>query len=229
MAHPLWMATTWLAPAIVALAVIRLRRPTITAAALVFVCGLLPVLGLTPFFFQYFSTVADRYLYLPMLGVAMAVAYVVSGPTRGVAVICTIGVMTLASISIVQLGYWRDTITLCRHAISVNPHTATPASILGGELENRGDLAGAATEYQRAIDNNPWLGRSDETNDTLRKLRDIDSSIPPELPHADPGLLRNGLGTVDLQPTPALRYSEEPDHRATNPGLRSTSDPASGL
>ena len=38
------------------------------------VVGLLPVLGLVPFTYQQFSTVADRYAYLPMLGVGLVAA-----------------------------------------------------------------------------------------------------------------------------------------------------------
>lgn len=62
----------WIFPVIVALIVWRLHKPVLTAGAMIFFLGLLPVLGLAPFAYQYFSTVADRYVYLSMLGVAMA-------------------------------------------------------------------------------------------------------------------------------------------------------------
>jgi molybdate transport system substrate-binding protein len=42
-------------------------------------------------------------------------------------------------------------------------------------------------------------------------------------------LVRNRLRTESLNPTPALRYSEEPDSIAGDPRLRSTSDTASGI
>ena len=44
------------------------------AAAGIFVGGLLPTLGFIPFLYQDYSTVADRYMYLPMLGVSLALA-----------------------------------------------------------------------------------------------------------------------------------------------------------
>ena len=52
-----------------------LRRKCRGAAlgALIALAALLPVLGLVPFTFQEWSTVADRYMYLAMLGAALAV------------------------------------------------------------------------------------------------------------------------------------------------------------
>jgi len=49
-------------------------RRRIAAAAVLFVGALLPVLGFVPFSYQWASTVADHYLYLPMAGVALALA-----------------------------------------------------------------------------------------------------------------------------------------------------------
>ena len=53
----------------------RTRVPWLVAAAGVFVAGLLPNLGLVPFAFQAFSTVADRYMYIALLGPAFALAW----------------------------------------------------------------------------------------------------------------------------------------------------------
>jgi hypothetical protein len=218
LSHPIWMATTWLVPVLVVVIVVRLRSRRIAAAGLVFLCGLLPVLGLTPFFFQYFSTVADRYLYVPMLGVTMALAWGISRrPTRFVGVVVGVGIAALMGTSVLQAGSWQDTVTLCRHAIDINPHTATPANLLGAALEARSDWPGAAREYQRAIDNNPWLieayvnlvrvdvklGRPGEAADSLQRLVDVDASIPPELPHADVAGLRQTV--VKLQQMPATQ------------------------
>ncbi len=49
-------------------------RPVLAGSAW-FVIALLPVLGLTPFAYQALSTVADRYIYLPIFGVALVVAW----------------------------------------------------------------------------------------------------------------------------------------------------------
>ena len=67
---------TWLTPAMRGrtACVYRKRFPFLLPALAVFVVGVFPVLGLTPFAFQRFSDVADRYVYLAMLGPALAVA-----------------------------------------------------------------------------------------------------------------------------------------------------------
>jgi hypothetical protein len=76
MAHG-WFYVVWIVPVVVGVVVWRGRRrwPVLRAGALVFVIGLAPVLGFSRFLFQTFSTVADHYLYLSMLGVAMGVGW----------------------------------------------------------------------------------------------------------------------------------------------------------
>ena len=75
-----WAYVTALVPLAMAIVLWRKRRawPIVCAGAVVFVQGMLPVSGLVRFDFQIYSTVADHYLYLPMLGVAMIVAAVLA-------------------------------------------------------------------------------------------------------------------------------------------------------
>jgi tetratricopeptide (TPR) repeat protein len=49
-------------------------RPFLVAGCLFSLAFLLPVLGLSPFAYQEYSTVADRYMYLPMFGPALILA-----------------------------------------------------------------------------------------------------------------------------------------------------------
>jgi hypothetical protein len=50
----------------------RSRYPVLAAAFGIITAALLPTLGLTPFVFQIYSTVADRYQYLAVFGLAFA-------------------------------------------------------------------------------------------------------------------------------------------------------------
>ncbi len=79
-----WMNHLWIVDAFIVLLVAlllwpmrRRHRQPIIAAALT-VAGLLPVLGLIPFSQQRYSTVADRYFYLAMLGPAILFAWVIT-------------------------------------------------------------------------------------------------------------------------------------------------------
>jgi hypothetical protein len=69
-----WVWFTWIVPTSLAIAVWvkRRRYPELLAAMVIFVAGVAPVLGLITFLFQYYSTTADHYLYLSMLGVGLA-------------------------------------------------------------------------------------------------------------------------------------------------------------
>src|SRR5206468_1327381 len=72
-----WFYFAWLVPAVVAVLVwlARRRAPWLAAAAFAFVLAILPVSGLATSLFQFTSTVADHYLYLAMIGPAMAFAF----------------------------------------------------------------------------------------------------------------------------------------------------------
>src|SRR5205814_471550 len=65
---------TWAATAVLLAVPWHFRRSArwALASVLLFVVALLPTLGLVPFDYQRYSTVADRYLYLAMLGPAVA-------------------------------------------------------------------------------------------------------------------------------------------------------------
>ncbi|HEX4510477.1 MAG TPA: hypothetical protein VH328_10370, partial [Burkholderiaceae bacterium] len=78
MAHG-WSYLVWLLPgSLLAVAFVnRQRRPLTWLGLLMFVCFLLPTSGLMPFSFQAYSTVADRYAYLALLGVGLVVADVI--------------------------------------------------------------------------------------------------------------------------------------------------------
>ncbi|HZK80677.1 MAG TPA: hypothetical protein VFC46_06405, partial [Humisphaera sp.] len=97
-------------------------------------------LGLTVFAYQHSSTVADRYLYLPMVGVALIVAWAldqVPSPTpgevlpRGVRATrfgsligCAVILPLLGIQTYFQTDIWHDTQTLfdtTRHAINRRP------------------------------------------------------------------------------------------------------------
>jgi tetratricopeptide (TPR) repeat protein len=76
----------------------RWARP-LALGAVFFLVALAPVLGFVTFDFQWYSTVADHYLYVPMFGV-------------------------LATTSYFQTRYWAGTSTLFYHVIDVNPDSA---------------------------------------------------------------------------------------------------------
>ena len=149
---------TWLLPAVVGAAVVLARKshPWLVAAALVFLVSLSPVLGLVPFEFQTYSTVADHYLYLAMLGPALAVAFALSRMTpMAAAPVGLIPLILIALLTVRQVPRWHDDPTLWLHNASVNPRSWLAANNLGAYFTMVGDAERAYAACTRAVELNP--------------------------------------------------------------------------
>ncbi|HEX4795940.1 MAG TPA: tetratricopeptide repeat protein [Humisphaera sp.] len=144
-----WVYFEWIVPAIALASGIALRRraPWLVAAIAVFWLATAPVLGLIPFDFQQYSTVADHYLYLAMLGPALAAAYLARQMPSTRAPLAVVAV-ALATISFVQTWVWQDTFSLFRHSIAVNPNACGLYNNLGEAYR----VAGQTDEAMRIFD-----------------------------------------------------------------------------
>jgi Tfp pilus assembly protein PilF len=152
----IWVS--WLTPLCLAIAcALSMRRQQLgSAAALVFLVGLLPVLGLVPFDFQEKSTVADRYVYVSMLGAALAAAAVVRArdSIRFRAVAASV-VVALAVASWIQTRTWRDTRTMATHGLSINPRSFAALDLLAWEAFDDQNHALAERLSRESLDINP--------------------------------------------------------------------------
>lgn len=167
---------TWVVPAALAATVVWVWRRCgregggggiVVAAAAWAVVAVSPVLGLTPFMFQYYSTVSDHYFYLSMVGVGMVVAWGMTRLPEGVwptaKVVVGVVLVLLVARSAHQMGTWKDSYRLYERALAVNPKSFVSYTNLGGMALFRGDaIAGAPAaaigapegraEYKRALD-----------------------------------------------------------------------------
>jgi len=125
----------------------------IRAPVLIVPAALLPVLGLVPFDFQAYSTVADRYFYLAMIGVALFAAQAmcrVKNPL--IAWTCAaILLVLLAARSFDQAAVWHDSETLARQELRFDPDSSTGHKILAHSLTARKQDAEAEAEFLAAI------------------------------------------------------------------------------
>lgn len=88
----------------------------------IFFLALLPVLGFLPFHFQNVSTVADRYLYLALLGPGWALGWLFAQTrSRWGRWLWLLPILLLAGRSVVQVGSWRDSFTVCDQTLAANP------------------------------------------------------------------------------------------------------------
>jgi Tfp pilus assembly protein PilF len=147
----------WIAPACalgLALAS-RHRRQWLTAAG-IFVAGLLPVLGFVPFLYQDISTVADRYLYLPMLGVALALAVWLDRHwSRPMFAITCLLLGAFGQIAWRQTSYWHDDLTVFNHGAEVSPGSSVAQYMLGTALARADRVPEAQDHFRAAIKLNP--------------------------------------------------------------------------
>ena len=147
------LAYTWI-PAVALLSSawgVRRALPWMAVAMALFVTALLPVLGLVPFDFQYYSNVADHYLYLPMLGPALGLAVAHRRLARLGRLVVPPALAGLLALSFVQASYWRDDATLYARTLAVNPRSFMAYNNMGQMLEAQGRLEDALVQYREAL------------------------------------------------------------------------------
>jgi tetratricopeptide (TPR) repeat protein len=138
------------------------RQPSICAGLLIFAGGVTPVLGLAPFDFQMYSTVGDHYLYLSMVGPAVALAGILAARAVAQAIALAMIVM-LAVLAQRQAWTWRTLESMNRHTISVNPKSWASHHNLAVALSERDRLDEAhssATEALRLRPDDPFVRRT---------------------------------------------------------------------
>src|SRR5262249_31421033 len=132
------------------------RQPSFLVGWLWFLGTLVPVIGFVQAGLQ---SMADRYAYLPSVGIFIALSWLLpgllfSGSIRRTIAVCfpvTIVLAALGVLTFKQAGYWIGTKTLFEHAVAVTPDNAVARNNLGNCLMANGDLAGAQTNFTEAV------------------------------------------------------------------------------
>ncbi len=155
-----WLYWTWLAPAATALAIgLSPGRRISAVCALFFAAAPLPVLGLVPFIHQDLSTVADRYVYMSLLGPALALAWGLRAARRRLWwAAAMLLVAVLGARSRLQAAIWRDTGTLFGHIVAHNPDSGIAHGNLANFLADHGALKDAEFHYREALRLRPGEG-----------------------------------------------------------------------
>jgi Tfp pilus assembly protein PilF len=144
--------------AIITVAVLRLARrwPFLLTGWLLFAVTLLPVSGLMQTGEQ---AIADRYMYFPIIGLAIAVAWGGEAfrQSRGwsaalTGTLAAVVVLTCAAATRSQVWVWRDSPTLWRHAISLDDRNYRAFELLAASDRDSGALDAAAAGFRHALE-----------------------------------------------------------------------------
>jgi tetratricopeptide (TPR) repeat protein len=131
------------------------RRRYLLVGWLWFLGTLVPVIGLVQVGSQ---AMADRYTYLPLTGIFIMLVWLSSDILSqwrhrqliaGVAGSVVLGL--LGATTFVQVGYWRDTVTLFEHSAAATPDNVIVHMYLGTGFAQKGDAESALREFKAAL------------------------------------------------------------------------------
>jgi len=188
--------------------VLRTKAPYFVTGWLWYLGMLVPVIGLLQVGWQGH---ADRYTYLPQIGLYIAVTWAVIDLSRswrfqqialGIAAAVVLSALTWASR--LQTFYWRDSETLFTHALAVTSNNDVALNNLGIICLDKGRLDDAISKLQAAIDLRP---ENAPAHDNLAKALLRKGQVSEAMVHyrkfleLEPGNVeaRNTLGTALIQ------------------------------
>jgi tetratricopeptide (TPR) repeat protein len=135
---------------------LRHSRPYLLVGWLWFLGTLVPVLGLVQVGVQ---SIADRYTYIPSMGLAIMAAWGLRDLTRawprlklGIASAVVAALLSLSYQTITQIGCWHDSDTLWRRTIVVDPDNFMAHYLLGLSLANEAEEAPAGGTSDRKLE-----------------------------------------------------------------------------
>ncbi|MDZ4772336.1 MAG: tetratricopeptide repeat protein [Planctomycetota bacterium] len=210
----------------------RAQRPQIAFGWCSFAGTLVPVLGLVQVGGQ---AHADRYAYFPLIGLSLAIVFVLDEIVRERRVkqlAAVITVLALAAMARERVEAWKDSETLARRALAVDSENYVARNLLGWSLFEKGRTEEGLVELERAVAIEPHdpdarrnygralmrIGRSADAERELKRaaqLRPNDAGVL-----ADLGTLMSKRGAFDAAGTVLARAVElAPDDARTRLAL----------
>ena len=135
------------------------RKPYLFTGWFWYLGTLIPVIGIVQVGIQ---AMADRYTYISYTGLFIIVAWMAKDISAGwkkqKIVLTILAAITLTGMTIMtrmQLKYWKNSMTLCRHALDVTDNNFMMHYGMGSEMEKLNRPSDAEHHFRRAIEINP--------------------------------------------------------------------------
>ena len=134
----------------------RKIRPYLVVGWLWFLGTLVPVIGIVQVGGQ---TMADRYFYIPSIGLFIVIAFGLADVARSWRVapslrtgIAVVVLLILATLTNAQIHRWSDSFTLFKHTLAVTPPNLMIENDLGSALSSSGLHDEAAVHFEKALE-----------------------------------------------------------------------------
>ncbi len=180
------------------------RLPFLATGWLWYLGTLVPVIGIVQVGSQ---AMADRYTYIPQIGLAIMLAWGVPaflGPRRvlrGCAVAAAVAALVvLTRLSWVQTSSWKDSITLFTRTIEVTGENYLASNNLGVALSEQGDIDAAMARYRESLRIRPdyVIARNNLAKALLRKGAPVEAAeLLKQAVALDPSSARFSLNLGD--------------------------------
>ena len=157
-------------------------RPYFAVGWLWYIGTLVPVIGV-----RYFGpfAMADRFTYIPLIGLFIIAAWGIPDlfikfryKKVGYAMSCIVLVLFLAHRTWIQAGYWKNNITLFKHAVKVTKKNIFAHNNLGQELALQGKTSEAIEHYLESLRIRPDYDKAhNNLGNALEKLGRTDEAL----------------------------------------------------
>lgn len=138
------------------------KLPYVIVGWLWYIGTLVPVIGIVQ---VGSSAMADRYMYVPLIGISIIVAWGVSDLFKNwqhkgivLSAASTVALVGFGFCSHRQIGYWHDTISLFEHAQTVTQNNYIAHSNLALALTKQGKINEAMEHFKESLRINPGSG-----------------------------------------------------------------------
>ena len=199
---------------ITVLLIVKRRRYPFMLMGWLWFCGtLVPVIGLVQAGEQ---AMADRYTYIPSLGVLILVIWGAHELTcrwryqvMALSVAGGSALVLCFGLTLQQLGYWKDSEALYRHALAVTENNYLAHNNLGVVLVEKGQSDEAISQYRDAIRLNPdfayahnnlgrALGMKGQTDEAISQFQEAIRLAPDDIEaYNNLGIALNEKGQTD--------------------------------